>query len=217
MRAYDLIMAKTILEGLMFNKLKDLLEAGKIEKDVAEEIDGEITKALNDLRDEAAKWRVKFNDLNKNFESVSQAKDDLEGKLANFDEAIKKAKEEGKSELVKELEAQKSQMQELQENLVAIQEQNKALKIETAISNALGKYDVVDADLVGYYLKSKIEIDGDVVKYKDGENTLSLEDGLKVFFDKRSNLINPRGKSGSDARDGRNSGENLSIEDLYKE
>lgn len=201
----------------MFKKLSELLEAGKIDKDAAEELDSEIAIALKEKNDEAAKWRVKYNDLNKNFESVSQAKEDLEGKLANFDEAIQKAKDEGKSELVKELEAQKSQMQELQNNLSAIQEQNKALKIETALSSGLSKYDVLDAELVATYVKSFVTLEDDSVKYQDGQNTLSLEDGLKKFFESKPHLLKPQGSSGSGSSSGAgDSGENLSVEDMYK-
>ena len=193
----------------MFKKLKELLEAGKIDKEVADALDGEIATALKEKNDEAAKWRVKYNDLNKNFESVSQAKEDLEGKLANFDTEIQKAKDEGKSELVKELEAQKSQMQELQNNLSAIQEQNRALKIETALNGGLGKYDVVDADLVGTYIKGLVELDGENLKYKDGENSLSLEDGLKKFFEDKPHLLKAQGNGGSGANGGVNSGGTL--------
>ncbi len=201
---------------VMFKKLKELLEAGKIDNEVAEALDGEISTSLKELRDESASWRVKYNDLNKNFESVSQVKEDLEGKLANFDDAIKKAKDEGKSELVKELETQKSQMQELQNNLNAIQEQNRALKIETALNSGLGKYDVVDAELVSTYIKGLVELDGENLKYKDGQNSLALEDGLKKFFEDKPHLLKSQGSGGSGANGGNNSGENLSVEDMYK-
>lgn len=190
----------------MFKKLSELLEAGKIDREVAEALDSEISISLKEKNDEAAKWRVKYNDLNKNFESVSQAKEDLEGKLANFDEAIQKAKDEGKSELVKELETQKSQMQDLQNNLASIQEQNRALKIETALNSGLSGYEVVDADLVSTYIKGVVELDGDALKYKDGDNSLSLEDGLKKFFEDKPHLLKAQGNGGSGANNGGNSG-----------
>ena len=191
----------------MFKKLSELLEAGKIDKEVAESLDSEISVSLKELRDESASYRVKYQDLNKSFESVSKTKDDLEAKLTNFDEAIKKAKEEGKSELVSELETQRKDMQVLNDNLSSIQAENKSLKIETALNSGLSKYDVVDADLVGSYVKGLVELDGDALKYKDGENSLALDDGLKKFFDDKPHLLKSQGNGGSGAGNSGNSGD----------
>ena len=62
----------------MFKKLKELLEAGKIAQELADSIDSEISVALKAKNDESAGWRVKYQDLNKSFESISKTKDDLE-------------------------------------------------------------------------------------------------------------------------------------------
>ena len=190
----------------MFIKLKELLEAGKITQELANELDGEITTALKELRDESASWRVKYQDLSKNYESVSSAKEELEGKISSFDDAIKKAKEDGKSELVTELEVQKQETQKLQQSLASIEEQNKVLKIDSALSTALSKYDVIDNELVCNYLKVVVALDGDTIKYKDGENSLTLDDGLKKFFETKPHLLKVQGQSGSGANNGGNEG-----------
>jgi len=104
----------------MFKKIKELLDAGTISQAAADALDSEVSIALKEKNDEAASWRVKYQDLNKNFEAISKTKDDLESKLSGFDEAIKKAKEDGKGELVKELETQRASTQEIQANLEAI-------------------------------------------------------------------------------------------------
>lgn len=190
----------------MFKKLTEMLEAEEISKEVADAIDSEISTALKDLRDESAGWRVKYQDLNKNFETISKAKDDLEAKIENFDDAIQKAKEEGKGELVRELESQRKETQSLQANLEAIQNENKTLRVDTSLSAELAKYNVVDAELVGSYLKGKVSLDGDNIKYTDGENSLSLGDGLKSFFENKPHLLKAQGSSGSGAGNGANSG-----------
>ena len=190
----------------MFKKLKELLEAGKVTQDVADTLDSEISASLKELRDESASWRLKYNDINKSLESVSQTKESLEIKLSGFDDAIKKAKEDGKGELVNELETQRQEMQTLQDNLTSIQEQNKSLKIETALNSSLGKYDVVDAELVGNYVKGFVSLDGDAIKYKDGDNSLTLDDGLKKFFENKPHLLKSQGNSGSGAGNQNNSG-----------
>ena len=198
----------------MFKKLQQLLEAGKLSQELAEEIDGEISTSLKSLRDENASWRVKYNDLNKNYEAISQTKEDLESKLSSFDDAIKKAKEEGKSELVKELESLRQETQKLQENLASIEAQNKALKVENALSAELGKYEVIDADVLTSVLKSAVVLDKDSLKFKDGDALLALEDGIKMFFEKKPHLLKPKGNSGSGAGNGVNGGNGKSFKDM---
>ena len=198
----------------MLKILTQLLEAGKITEDVAKEINGDISPEFSKLRDESASWRVKYQDLNKSYESVSKAKDELESKLGSFDEQIIKAKEDGKSELVKELEAQKSRLQETQATLEAISKQNKELKIETALKSSLSKFDVVDTDLVENYLKNLVALDGDNLKFKDGENVLSLDEGLSKFFESKPNLLNPKGNSGSGTDNGGTSFKDKSFSEL---
>ena len=51
----------------------------------------ENAKALKELRDEAATWRVKYNELNKNYEELSKSKEGFEKELSSLEEKIKKA------------------------------------------------------------------------------------------------------------------------------
>ena len=201
----------------MFKKLQELQEAGKLSQELANEIDAEISVSLTSLRDESAGWRVKFNDLNKNYEAISKAKTDLESKLSNFDSEIAKAKEDGKSELVKELETQKQETQTLQESFANIEAQNKSLRVDSALSSGLSKYDVIDADVLNTVLKASVVLDGDSVKYKDGENSLTLDDGLKKFFESKPHLLKSKGNDGSGAGNGGNSGSGaMTVDDMYK-
>jgi len=190
----------------MFKKIKELLDEGTISQAAADALDGEVSVALKEKNDEAASWRVKYQDLNKNFEAISKTKDDLESKLSGFDEAIKKAKEDGKGELVKELETQRASTQEIQANLEAIQNENKNLKIQTALSGALSKYDVIDNDLVSTFIRGNVELNGDALIYKNGDSSMSIEDGLKGFFDEKQHLLKAQGNSGSGAGTNGNSG-----------
>jgi len=190
----------------MFKKIKELLDAGTISQAAADALDSEVSIALKEKNDEAASWRVKYQDLNKNFEAISKTKDDLESKLSGFDEAIKKAKEDGKGELVKELETQRASTQEIQANLEAIQNENRNLKIQTALGSALSKYDVIDSDLVSNFIRGNVELNGDSLIYKNGDSSMSIEDGLKSFFDEKQHLLKAQGNSGSGAGGNGNSG-----------
>ena len=183
----------------MFQKISELLEAGKISQEAANELDAEVSKELKKLRDENASWRTKYNELSQNVEAVTKTKDELEEKLKSIDERIKKAKEEGKAELVSELEAQKTEQEQLKANLEAIQSENKKLKLQTALQKELSKYDVLDRDVVFDSLSLRVEVADDGVKFKDGDTVLPLEDGVKKFFETKPNLLKAQGGSGSGA------------------
>jgi len=181
----------------MFVKLQQLLEAGKISKEAAEALDAEISLELKKLRDESASWRVKYQDLNKNYESISKTKEELEAKLSNFDKEIQKAKDEGKSELVKELEKERTQIQELQANLENISKENRALKVQSGIDRALQNYEVIDKELVSSYIRNLVEFKDDNLKFKKGDSLLDLEEGLKSFFEDKAHLLKSKGQGGS--------------------
>lgn len=209
MRAMGFIILKTILEELMFKKLQELLEAGKIDNDVAETLDSEIGVALKEKNDEAAKWRIKYQELNKSYEEVLGSKTELESQLQSLDERIQKAKEDGKSELAKELEAERAQKEELAKKLGELEKTTRDLKIENELSKALSsfEYEPVDIELVGEYLKGRhVDLLDDGVKFKDGDTVLDLNDGLKRLAEQRPNLFKAKGVAGSGNENGSNGG-----------
>ena len=183
----------------MLKILQQLLEAGKISEEAAKIIDEDVSKTLKELRDEAARWRVKYKELNQTYEEVVSSKTSLEEQLKSLDERIQKAKEEGKKELVKELEAQKKEKEELSKKLAELEATSKSLRIENALSKALSAYDVIDRDVVAEVLKAKIDLIDGEVKFKDGK---SLEDGLREFFENKPHLLKPKGSAGSGAGSG---------------
>ena len=180
----------------MLKILQQLLEAGKISEEAAKIIDDDLSKELKKLRDEAAEWRVKYKELNETYEEVASSKTSLEEQLKNLDEKIKKAKEEGKKELVKELEAERAQKEELNKKLAELEATSKSLKIENALNKALSAYEVIDSDVVAEVLKAKIDVVDGEVKFRDGS---LLEDGIKKFFETKPHLLKAKGNEGSGA------------------
>jgi len=178
----------------MLKVIQNLLEAGKISEEAAKAIDGEVSKIISDLRDEAASWRVKYKELNQTYEEVINSKNSLEEQLKNLDERIKKAKEEGKKELVKELEAQKKEKEELSKKLAELEKTSKALRIENALNRVLSKYEVIDKEIVADVLKTKLDVIDGEVKFSDGK---SLDDGIKEFFENKPHLLKSKGSAGS--------------------
>jgi len=183
----------------MLKILQQLLEAGKISAEAAKTIDEDLSKELKKLRDESAEWRVKYKELNQTYEEVVSSKSSLEEQVKNLDERIKKAKEEGKKELVNELETQKKEKEELSKKLAELEATSKSLKVENTLNKALSGYEVIDKDVVAEVLKSKIDVVEGETKFKDG---LPLEEGVKKFFEEKPHLLKPKGNAGSGASSG---------------
>ena len=182
----------------MLKILQQLLEAGKISAEAAKEIDEDLSGELKKLRDEAAEWRVKYKELNETYEEVINSKKSLEEQVKSLDERIAKAKEEGKKELVKELEAQKKEKEELSKKLAELEATSKNLKIENALNKVLSGYEVIDPEVISEVLKSKVTLIDNDVKFQDK----SLEEGIKEFFENKPHLLKPKGNAGSGAGSG---------------
>ena len=180
----------------MLKILEKLLGAGKISEEVAKEIDTDLSGELKKLRDESAKWRTKYNELNSTYEEVVSSKSKLEEQVKNIDEKIQKAKDEGKKELVTELEKEKQEKSELMQKLNELENTTKTLKIENALSKALATYEVLDNEIVSDVLKSKLQVVENEIKFDDG---LPLEEGVKKFFESKPHLLKPKGNEGSGA------------------
>ena len=194
----------------MFNALSTLLESNTITPEVAEALDNEISGELKKLRDESSGLRVKNKELTSSFEEITGAKTALEAQLSDFDEKIKLAKDEGKGEVVKQLEAERQKQDELMKSLSGFEKENTRLKIANAVSTELSKYDVKsdlrgDAEVV---LRSMVAINENGIAFGDG---LSIEDGVKGYFETRGSYLKPLGDgngSGAQGAGGNSGGAN---------
>lgn len=191
----------------MFKKVKELLDAGTISQATADALDAEISGELKILEDKSTSWETKYQDLNSKFESITKTKDELETRLETIDDQIKKAKEDGKAELAGQLEEYKKSQEDLKANLESIQSENKNLSIKTGLQGELSKYKVIDNDVVMAVLSEKVTLKDDGgLAFKDGENKLSLEDGLKGFFENKPHLLSVQGNNGSGSQSGNYTG-----------
>lgn len=184
----------------MFKKIEELLEAGKLDKEVAEALDTEIGAALKALRDENAQYRTKNKELSQSLEEITSSKSELEKQLGDLDDRIKKAREEGKSELVAQLEKERAEKDKLKETLNSISEKNKELTIQNTIQSALSEYEVIDPEIVQLAVRQYIDLGEDgTPKFKNGDAILPVQDGLKQFFENKPQLLKSTGGGGSGA------------------
>ncbi len=199
----------------MFNKVKSLVESGELTQELADSLDSEISLALGDLRKEAQTYREKNKELTESFASVQTSQQNLQSQLNEVDTRIKTAREEGKGEVVVELERQKQQHQELSDQLASFSAENTKLKVNNQISRSLSGFNVKNdiANDVQTMLASMAE-------YKDDQVLIDgrpLEEGLKTFFDSRKSLLDPVGNAfGSGATSGQSGSTSISRNDFEK-
>jgi len=174
----------------MFKKLEELLEAGSISKEVAEALDGEISTALKDVRDEAAKYRTKLKETEDAYkQKLEEQKTDLEAK-------IEEAKKSGESEVREQLEEKLRGLETEKEELA---EKTRKAIIDASVNKALAETKVVDADLARLYIKEHITIDGDDVFVEIGGEKLTFDNGVKKLFEAKPSLVSSSGDGGSGA------------------
>ncbi len=181
----------------MFEAIAKLVESNGISKEAAEALNKEVSAKLAELRDEAKKYRIEKEELAKSFDDVKAARDELAEKMKDIDEKINAARNEGKSELVAELEKERTEKAKLHDDLSRFEQENTKLKITNAVNSELGKYKVksdlrTDAEMVLSSL-TKVTENGLVF----GEEGIALEEGVKQYFDSRKSYLEPEGTPGS--------------------
>jgi len=196
----------------MLKIVKELLEKGSISKEVADVIEGEWKSHTKVLNEENKSLREAKDELSRNYEEVLKSKSDLDSQMEQLEDRIKKAKEEGKKELAKDLEAERESKIELQKSLANLQKANTDLKLDNIVSKTFKNFDVKDEhrDTTEFYLRSKVTIDeeGNPV-FKNGDEVLSVEDGFKSYFEANEKKLNPVGNGGGGAGNHGGSGEHV--------
>ena len=192
----------------MFKKISELLESNTISKEAAEAIDSEVGAALTALRDENKTLRQDKETLSKSYDEVLASKNGLDEQLKGLDEQITKAKAEGKNEIVKQLEDERSSKSELQKSLDNLQKANTNLRVDSAVSAELDKFDVKkeDKEMIHFFLRSKASMTDDGIKYVDGDESSDLSTAFTSYFETNGARLNPKGDGEGSGNLGSNGG-----------
>jgi len=192
----------------MFKKISELLESNTISKEAAEALDSEVGAALTALRDENKTLRQDKETLSKSYDEVLASKNGLDEQLKGLDEQITKAKAEGKNEIVKQLEDERSSKSELQKSLDNLQKANTNLRVDSAVSAELDKFDVKkeDKEMIHFFLRSKASMTDDGIKYVDGDESSDLSTAFTSYFETNGARLNPKGDGEGSGNLGGNGG-----------
>lgn len=193
----------------MFRKVSELLESGDISQEAANAIDAEVSIALKGLKDDRESLQTKNKELTSAYNEVMQSKSDLDVQLADIDEKIKQAKKDGQVEIAKKLENEKAAQEVLQKSLETLQTANTALKLDSAVSQELNKFDIrkEDRDLVEFRLRANVKLnDEGSVTYTSGGSTVSITDGFGDYFKNNQSRLNPKGDNSGSGTTGGGSG-----------
>ena len=159
----------------MFKKLQELLEAEKITKELAEELDSEISTVLKAKNDENAKLRVEKK------EADERLKTELDVKVQEYEAKLKEAKKEGKAEVEAEY---STKLKEAEAKSAEYAKGIKEANLNALISSTISEIDVKDAYVAKLLLREsvieddegfKIKVDGDVLKFVDGAKKILVD------------------------------------------
>ncbi len=194
----------------MFRKLEELVKSDTISAETAALIDGEISIAFKGLKDDREKLKKDNEDLSKSYDEVLKSKDALTEQNADFDKKIAQAKEDGKGELVTQLQSEKDRSIALQDSLNNLQKAHSGLKLDSALSTALKEFDVKKEHLsdTEFRMRSKMSIDesGNTIYTEDDGTVSSVQDGITAHFKGHESKLNPVGGTGSGAGGNGNGG-----------
>jgi regulator of replication initiation timing len=181
----------------MFQKAKELLDGGKIDEAVFNELNTEFETVVSKLNNENKSLRLEKENLSKSYDEVMKSKNDIDSKMQSIDDQIKKAREEGKSELIAQLESEREAQETLRKSLNELQEANKALKLDTEVRKQLDRFDVKkeDKELIEFRLRADVALDdnGNPI-FKDGT---PIDKAFDSFFEKNKHRLNPVGDAGT--------------------
>jgi len=192
----------------MLKKIEELLEAGKIDEEVAKALNDDFEPEFKKLRDEAAQYRVQKKEIE------SQLKERYESELSELKKQIDEAKRAGESEAARTYEEKLKQI-EAERNELA--DKARRATLEATLKGGLSKFDVVDPDAVEAYIERMVTFDGDTPKIKLGESVLDFEEGMKKIFESKPNLLKSQGNPGSGAGTPPSGGSGKYWEDMQPE
>ena len=203
----------------MTDMVKELLENNTLTQEVAEALDIKIMNMVTPLRSDLKTLRDEKNTLSDNIKGLSESKDSLEAKFATYDEDIRLAKDAGKADTVKILESERADHKKVVDSLATYLQDNTKLRLENAVSKEMGSYKVKseNSDEVRYFLQSKVSLgDNGAIVYNNGTESVSIKDGFKSYFEKKTNYLDAIGDgNGSGAKDGQGgTGHVPKIEDM---
>lgn len=165
----------------------------------------ELLKQIEDekLRDEL---KAKIDELQKGkdeavtkLEEIAKSKVDYEKEITSLKSKIQKAKEDGKKELVGELETLKKSYEELRAKNETLNSELTSNKLENSLSSVLDELGVTNKPLATLALKhfAKVNENGQTI-FDDGNKIVDLKSGVKEFLESNSpELLKPVGANNS--------------------
>jgi hypothetical protein len=178
---------------MSFKKAKELLDDGKITKEVFDMLDSEFSTVVGGLNGENKALRVEKENLAKSYDDTIKLKDGLESQITKLDEKIKQAKQDGKNEIATQLETERQEKQTLQENIEKLKGANTKLTLDTALNAEMRKYQLsaTAMKVVPQFLRGGVSMGEDGKPMFGGDSDFSV--AIKKYFDENQDFLAPTG------------------------
>ena len=186
----------------MFEELKSLIESGKVTQEEADTVHTAYKSRIEKADNEAAKYRTKLKEVESSYETkLGEQKQELE-------EKISEARKAGETEIVEKYEAKLNTVLAEKSEL---EEKAKSATIEAFVSKAVAEMKPANPYLASLAIKENLDIDGDNVFIKLGDERLSFDSGVKKLFEEKKIDVVSVGNPGSGAGNGGGSGGNKTV------
>ena len=204
------------------DKLKGLLDAGKITQEVYDLLTGEFNTIIgqrDSARSEAAERRIKLKEASEKLTSLKgvlhlvgdkvgvdidedEGIEELKGKLESFDP--KKVDDTKVQELEARLKRLTKEKEETITKLKTEAEQKARILKQKELASALAKQKVFDPDVISYKLEANVEFDeSGKAKFRTEDGILvDLDEGVKEIVEKHPNWKIGQGQPGSGFKTG---------------
>jgi len=185
--------------------IKQLREAGKLEAEIAdqllegvEKLDNKLSKAMS----ESIERRKKLKELDAQLKSEKEKTVSILEQLGmdadedlDLDAIVKTT--QGQVEQTKQLEAKLKRLerekQAAEKARLELENKVKDSQKQQALTEALGKFEFVDADVVKRYFERDVEVTDDGVFVGD----VPLHDAITTFANEKPHLLKAQGRPGS--------------------
>jgi len=119
---------------------------------------------------------------------------------ANLDEVViptKGAELEATKKYERQLKKMQDDLKASQDSYAGLEKTHRSTLLDAQLGKAISQHQFIDNDLVSEFVKSRVVFEDGNVLYKDGDKSLTLDEGVKLIATTKPNLLKAQGNSGS--------------------
>ena len=185
-----------------------------------------LSDHINGLNERVEKARTESIDGRKSLkaevEKLRAVKETLYDKLGLPDDAdldsvqlpTKGAEVEAAKKYERTIKKLQEELSTTKDSYTGLEKTHRTTLLDAQLGKAIGQHQFVDNDLVTDYVKSRSVYEDGKLVYRDGDKTLSIDEGIKLLATTKPHLLKAQGSSGSGFNPNATSGKAKDFKDM---